>query len=236
MVFSGFCAIIFYRWSDISRYECRYQSLPASELVSGLWCSYLSKEKIFFGIDVALPTWSTGFCMQTLELTSFKQNMFNDPLRCKFTKSKFRYYPNDDASFNVELALLLKDRTQFNQKLSSSFFIPTRITQRFEDHVQFNHPYRFEYANLLSSRYRPSPSLESSSSVRNLGVILDPSIDMEDHIKKICKTYHFHLTTISEIRSYLDRESTEAIIHAFVTTNFKLDYCNAILYGLPKVL
>ena len=32
----------------------------------------------------------------------------------------------------------------------------------------------------------------------------------------------------------MDRESTEAIIHAFVTTN--LDYCNAILYGLPKVL
>ena len=32
----------------------------------------------------------------------------------------------------------------------------------------------------------------------------------------------------------MDRESTEAIIHAFVTTN--LDYCNAILYGLLKVL
>ena len=88
---------------------------------------------------------------------------------------------------------------------------------------------------LLSSRYRPSPSLESvcvggeiiqpSSSVRNLVVILDPSVDMEDHIKKICKTCHFHLTNISKIRSYLDRESTEAIIH---TTN--LDYCNAILY------
>ena len=39
---------------------------------------------------------------------------------------------------------------------------------------------------------------------------------------------------MSKIRTYLDRESTEAIIHAFVTTN--LDYCNAILYGLPKVL
>ena len=55
---------------------------------------------------------------------------------------------------------------------------------------------------LLSSRYQPSPSLEfvhvggetiqPSSSVRNLGVILDPSVDMEDHIKKICKTCHFH--------------------------------------------
>ena len=32
----------------------------------------------------------------------------------------------------------------------------------------------------------------------------------------------------------MERESTEAIIHAFVTSN--LDYCNAILYGLPKVL
>lgn len=109
--------------------------------------------------------------------------------------------------------------------------------------MQLNHPYRFEYANFLSSRYRPSPSLEfvrvgaeviqPSSSVRNLGVILDPSIDIEDHIKKICKTCHFHLTNISKIRSYLDRESTEAIIHAFVTAN--LDYCNAILYGLPEV-
>ena len=63
---------------------------------------------------------------------------------------------------------------------------------------------------LLSLRYRPSPSLEfvrvggetiqPSSSVRNLGVILDPSADMEDHIKKICKTCHFDLTNIILVR------------------------------------
>ena len=77
---------------------------------------------------------------------------------------------------------------------------------------------------LLSSRCRRSPSLmefvrvggetiQPSSSVRNLGVILNPSADMEDHIKKICKTCYFHLTNISKIRTYLDPESTEAIIH-----------------------
>ena len=98
---------------------------------------------------------------------------------------------------------------------------------------------------LLNSCYQPSPSLEfarvggetiqPSSSVRNLGVIRDPSADVEDHTKKICKTCHFPLiTNISKIRTYLDRESTETIIHAFVTTH--LDYCNAILYGLPKFL
>ena len=63
---------------------------------------------------------------------------------------------------------------------------------------------------LFSSRYRPSPSLEfvrvggetiqPSSSVRSLGVILDPSADMEDHIKKICKTCHFDLTNIILVR------------------------------------
>ena len=55
-VLSGFCAIIFYRSSDISGYECRNQSLPASGLVPRLCCSYLSKEKMFFGIDVVLST------------------------------------------------------------------------------------------------------------------------------------------------------------------------------------
>ena len=77
-------------------------------------------------------------------------------------------------------------------------------------------------------------TIQLSSSVCNLGVIPDPSADMEDHIKKICKTCHFHVINIGKIRKYLDRESAEAIIHAFVTTN--LDYCNAILYGLPKVV
>ena len=53
----------------------------------------------------------------------------------------------------------------------------------------------------------------------------------------LCRTCHFHLSYIiisSKIGTYLDCESTEAIIHACMTTN--LDYCNAILYGLPKVL
>ena len=90
---------------------------------------------------------------------------------------------------------------------------------------------------LLSSRYRPSSSLEfvraggetiqPSSSFRNLGVILDPSADMEDHIKKICKTCHFHLTNISKIRTYLDRESTEVIIQCFCDYQLGLLKCDS---------
>ena len=85
---------------------------------------------------------------------------------------------------------------------------------------------------LLCSRYQPSPSSEF---VRVRGETIQPSSSVRNlHIKKICKTCHFHLTNISKIRTYLDRESTEAIIHAFVATN--LDYCKVILYGLSKDL
>ena len=76
--------------------------------------------------------------------------MFNDPLRRKCTKSRLRYYPNDDASFNVELnpgpPAERQDSVQ-SKTISSSFRIPTRKTQRFDNHMQFNHPRRFEYAN-----------------------------------------------------------------------------------------
>ena len=88
--------------------------------------------------------------MQTMALLSLKQKMFSDPLRHKFTKSRFRYYPNYDASFNVELnpgpPAERQDSLQ-SKTIYPSFRIPTRITQRSENHMQFNHPYRFEYAN-----------------------------------------------------------------------------------------
>ena len=53
-----------------------------------------------------------------------------------------------------------------------------------------------------------------------------------EQISKICKSSHYHLRNIGKIRKYLDESSTETLIHAFVTS--KLDYCNALLNGLPK--
>jgi len=55
---------------------------------------------------------------------------------------------------------------------------------------------------------------------------------MEEHVKKICKTSYYHLRNISKIRKYLTEETTEILVHAFVSS--KLDYCNSLLCGLPK--
>lgn len=88
--------------------------------------------------------------MKTMALSSLKQRMFNDLLRRKFTKSRFRYYPNDEASFNVELNPGPPAEGQgYLQSYTNSalFRIPIHVTQRPENYMQFSHPCRFKYAN-----------------------------------------------------------------------------------------
>ena len=95
---------------------------------------------------------------------------------------------------------------------------------------------------VFSSKFRPRPCLsnvqigseciEHSNTVRNLGVLCDQTLSFGEHVNKSCKSSHYHLTNISKIRKYLDENSTETLVHAFVSS--KLDYCNAILIGLLK--
>ena len=55
---------------------------------------------------------------------------------------------------------------------------------------------------------------------------------MLDQILQLCKSSFYHLRKIARIRSYLTPETAKLLLHAFVTS--KLDYCNSLLYGVPK--
>lgn len=79
-----------------------------------------------------------------------------------------------------------------------------------------------------------SEIVNSSSSARNLGVVMDSVLNMEDHITSVCRSCYFHLRNIGAIRKYLDPDTAAQIIHAFITS--RLDYCNALLKGLPAYL
>ena len=48
----------------------------------------------------------------------------------------------------------------------------------------------------------------------------------------MCKAGFFYLHNIRRIKKYLSRDSLLTLVHAFITS--RLDYCNALLYGLPK--
>ena len=69
-------------------------------------------------------------------------------------------------------------------------------------------------------------------SIRNLGSWFDAHMRMDVHIGKICSKAFHGLYNIRQIRKFLTVLSTKTLIHAFVSSH--LDYCNALLFGLPK--
>ena len=55
---------------------------------------------------------------------------------------------------------------------------------------------------------------------------------MNVHIGKICNKAFRGLYNIRQIRKFLTVQSTKTLVHAFISSH--LDYCNALLFGLPK--
>ena len=97
---------------------------------------------------------------------------------------------------------------------------------------------------VISPKYRPLPPLDyirvgeevikSSKQDRNLGVGFDQCLDFKEHVKIACKSAFFRIRSIAKIRRNLSQSTTETIAHAFITSRW--NYCNALLYGLPKYL
>ena len=67
---------------------------------------------------------------------------------------------------------------------------------------------------------------DGSSSVKNLGVIIDAELNFNAHINQVTKTAFFHLRNVARIRAYLSLDDAKTLIHAFVFS--RLDYCNAL--------
>ena len=71
-----------------------------------------------------------------------------------------------------------------------------------------------------------------TTSARNLGVMFDSEMSLIPHVQSLCKSANFQLHQISRIRKYLTPQATTTLVHSLITS--RLDYCNAVLYGLPK--
>ncbi len=85
--------------------------------------------------------------------------------------------------------------------------------------------------NLLDHNLQLDGFPAPSSTVKNLGVVLDSNLSFENHISHVTKTAFFHLRNISKLRNMLSVSDAEKSVHAFMTS--RLDYCNALLGGCP---
>jgi hypothetical protein len=79
-----------------------------------------------------------------------------------------------------------------------------------------------------------SPSLVSSASVKDLGVVLDSDMTFEAHISKLSQTCFFQLRRLRTVRRSLSSAALHSLIHSFITT--RLDFCNSALYGSSAFL
>ena len=57
---------------------------------------------------------------------------------------------------------------------------------------------------------------------------------MEQHVNSVCRNTYAQLRQIGHIRPYLTKDATKSLINSLVTS--RLDYCNTLLYGIPKNL
>ena len=68
-----------------------------------------------------------------------------------------------------------------------------------------------------------------SVQLKSLGVILDQSLALDQHVSNIVKASNFNIRALQHIRPMLDKSVANTIACSIVST--RLDYCNSLLYG-----
>ena len=64
--------------------------------------------------------------------------------------------------------------------------------------------------------------------------MFDSTMSMEQQVNVVCKSEFGQLRKIGRIRRYLSSEATKSLVNGLVTSS--IDYCNALLHGLPNTL
>ena len=68
--------------------------------------------------------------------------------------------------------------------------------------------------------------------IRNLGVIFDRNLTMQDYINKQFKSANYNLYNICRIRKFITKETCETLVISLVMSH--IDYCNSLHSNLPK--
>ncbi len=78
-----------------------------------------------------------------------------------------------------------------------------------------------------------SSTITPSRTARNLGVVIDDQLSFTDHIATMARSCRFALYNIRKIRPFLSEQAAQLLVQALVLS--RLDYCNALLAGLPRM-
>jgi len=74
--------------------------------------------------------------------------------------------------------------------------------------------------------------IQPVKTVRDLGFTLDTELSMQRHVSKVASTCFHHIHRLKQVRHLLGLDVTLKLVSAFILN--RLDYCNAVLAGLPQ--
>ena len=81
------------------------------------------------------------------------------------------------------------------------------------------------------SLYVCGVNVNTSHSVKSLGVHLDRTLSMSANIASICKKAYYQIHLIAKIRNDISEDAAKKLVKDNVLSH--LDYCNSLLAGLP---
>ena len=131
--------------------------------------------------------------------------------------------PNNNQEAKTRLESCLSDLYNW---FSANMLVCNRDKSNF---IYFTSKFH-NYSSSFSISFGSSV-LHPVDTVRNLGVYWDKHLLMRSNISKCCQLASFSLNRIGALHNYVDKSSMERLVHAFISS--RLDYCNALLYGLP---
>src|SRR6218665_1857841 len=77
------------------------------------------------------------------------------------------------------------------------------------------------------------PNYTVSSSVRDLGIILDQALTFAPHLNRLSRDCFYQLRQLRTVARSLSSGAAATLVHSFITIG--LDYCLSLYSGLPSV-
>eukprot|EP00057_Strongylocentrotus_purpuratus_P020645 XP_011675119.1 PREDICTED: uncharacterized protein LOC105443539 [Strongylocentrotus purpuratus] len=75
-------------------------------------------------------------------------------------------------------------------------------------------------------------SFPPCKSIRNLGVTLEPSVNLSLHVNLLSRSIKYHLRNLRRVRRFIDQSTCHAAARALILS--RLDYCNSLFSVLSQ--
>ncbi len=137
------------------------------------------------------------------------------------TQLYLSFHP-DDPTIATRISACLTDISSWINKHHLQLNLAKTELLVVSANLSLHHNFTFQF---------DSSNINPSKTAINLGVLIDDKQNFSDHIAKTARSYRFALYNIRKSNPFLSEHTTQLLIQALVLS--RLDYCNALLAGLP---